>query len=111
MPPLTLPPGPAPTYTVWLSNLQAIITLGNVILLLCLLFIYAKNYKQIKSKFALGLIIFIIFLLVQAFTSIPFVHFLWGFRHLHALGLLQIVSAWFEFVALAILLYISLKPE
>jgi hypothetical protein len=96
---------------MWLSNIQAVITLGNVILLLCLLFIYARNYEQIKSKFSLGLIIFIIFLLVQAITSNPLVHFLWGFRHLHALGLLQIVSAWFEFVALAILLYISLKPE
>ena len=104
-------PAPAPLPHMWLSNIQAVITLGNVILLLCLLYIYARNYEQIKSKFALGLIVFIIFLLVQAITSNPLVHLLWGFRHLHALGLLQIVSAWFEFVALAILLYISLKPE
>jgi len=109
MPPLA--PAPAPLPTMWLSNLQAIITLGNVILLLCLLFIYARNYEQIKSKFSLGLIIFILFLLVQAFTSNPLVHFLWGFQRLHALGLLRILSAWFEFAALAILLYISLKPD
>ena len=94
---------------IWLSNLQAIITLGNVILLLCLLFIYAKSYNQIKSKFALGLIAFVILLLVQAFTSIPFVHLLWGFHSIHALGLLTILSDWFEFVALLILLYISRK--
>jgi len=96
---------------LWFLDLQGLIMIGNIILLVCLLVIYAKNYGQIKSKFALGLIIFIIFLLVQAFTSVPFVHYLWGFRHLYAFGLLQIVSAWFEFVALAILLYISLKPE
>jgi hypothetical protein len=57
------------------------------------------------------LIAFVILLIVQAFTSNPFVAFLWGFRHLDALGLLWIVSEWFEFAALAILLYISLKPE
>jgi type IV secretory pathway VirB2 component (pilin) len=102
---------PVPPPNMWLSNLQAMITLGNVILLLCLLFIYAKSYGQIKSKFALGLIAFVILLIVQAFTSIPFVHLLWGFRSIHALGLLTIVSDWFEFVALLILLYISLKPE
>ena len=104
-------PGPQPLPHLWLINLQALITLGNIILLLCLLFIYAKNYEQIKSKFALGLIAFVILLIVQAFTSNPFVAFLWGFRHLDALGLLRIVSEWFEFVALAVLLYISLKPE
>jgi hypothetical protein len=94
---------------MWLVNVQAMITLGNVILLLCLLFIYAKSYGQIKSKFALGLIAFVILLLVQAFTSIPFVHLLWGFRRIHALGLLTIVSDVFEFVALLILLYLSRK--
>ena len=102
-------PGPQPLPHLWLINLQALITLGNIILLLCLLFIYAKNYEQIKSKFALGLIAFVILLIVQAFTSNPFVAVLWGFRHLDALGLLRIVSEWFEFVALAILLYISIK--
>ena len=107
MPPIGMPMMP----NMWLINLQALITLGNVILLLCLLVIYAKNYGQIKSKFALGLIAFVILLLVQAFTSIPFVSVLWGFRRIHALGLLTILSVWFEFVALAILLYISLKPD
>jgi len=104
-------PVPQPMPDMWLSNLQAIITLGNVILLLCLLAIYAKNYEQIKSKFALGLIAFIILLLVQMFTSNPFVHVMWGFRHINALGLFMILPDLFELVALLILLYISLKPE
>jgi hypothetical protein len=104
-------PGPQPLPHMWLTNLQALITLGNVILLLFLLVIYAKNYEQIKSKFALGLIAFVILLLVQAFTSNPFVHVMWGFRHINALGLFMILPNLFEFVALGILLYISLKPE
>jgi len=92
-------------------DFHALITLGNVILLLCLLALYIKNYEQIKSKFALGLIGFVILLLVQAVTSHPFIHLVWGFHRLNALGLLKIVSQWFEFAALAILLYISLKPD
>ena len=106
MPPVVMPPPYA-----WVPDPQGWITLGNVILLLCLLVLYIKNYEQIKSKFALGLIAFVILLLVQAVTSHPFVHLLWGFRRLEALGLLNVVSTWFEFAALAILLYISLKPE
>ena len=106
MPPIAMPPP-----DTWLTNLHALITLGNIILLVCLLFIYAKNYEQIKSKFALGLIAFVILLLIQAFMSNPFVRLLWGFQRLYALGLLRILSEWFEFAALAILLYISLKPE
>ncbi|HUV79415.1 MAG TPA: hypothetical protein VMW40_01090 [Candidatus Bathyarchaeia archaeon] len=102
-------PVPLPQPDMWLVNLKAVTTLGNVILLLCLLVIYAKNYEQIKSKFALGLIAFIILLLVQTFTSNPFVHVMWGFRHINALGLFTIVPDLFEFVALSILLYISLK--
>lgn len=100
---------PVPLPNMWLINVQAIITLGNVILLLCLLFIYAKSYEQIKSKFALGLIAFIVLLIVQAFTSNPFVHYMWGFRRMHALGLFVILPDLFEFVALLILLYISRK--
>ncbi|RZN34100.1 MAG: hypothetical protein EFT35_09790 [Methanophagales archaeon ANME-1-THS] len=106
-----MPPAPMPPPDIWLTNPHALITLGNIILLFCLLVLYVKNYEQIKSKFALGLIAFVILLLVQAFTSHPIAHFLWGFRSIYALGLLTLVSAWFEFVALAILLYISLRPE
>jgi hypothetical protein len=102
---------PAPLPNMLLINLKVVATLGNIILLLCLLAIYAKNYEQIKSKFALGLIAFIILLLVQALTSNPFVHAIWGFRRIHALGLFMIVPDLFEFIALVILLYISLKPE
>jgi hypothetical protein len=106
MPPIAMPPP-----DIWLTDPHALITLGNIILLLCLLVLYVKNYEQIKSKFALGLIAFVILLLVQAFTSHPFARLLWGFSYIYALGLLTILSVWFEFAALAILLYISLKPE
>ena len=90
-------------------NIKALITFGNLILLLCLLFIYAKNYGQIKSQFAMGLIAFIVLLIMQALTSNPFVPAMWGFRRMPILGLFAIVPDVFEFVALSVLLYISLK--
>jgi len=90
-------------------NIKALITFGNLILLLCLLFIYAKNYGQIKSQFAMGLIAFIVLLIMQALTSNPFVPAMWGFSRMPILGLFAIVPDVFEFVALSVLLYISLK--
>ena len=90
-----------------LLNIKAIITLGNLIFLFYLLFIYQKNYKEIKSRFSLGLIVFIILLIVQAFTSNPFVYHLWGFHHIEAFGLSIVMPDLFEFVALLILIYIS----
>ena len=92
-----------------LVNIKALITLGNLILLLCLLFIYAKNYGQIKSQFAMGLIAFIVLLIMQALTSNPFFHYTCGYRRMYTLGLFGILPDLFEFVALSVLLYISLK--
>jgi hypothetical protein len=92
-----------------LVNIKALITLGNLILLFCLLFIYAKNYGQIKSQFAMGLIAFIVLLIMQALTSNPFVPGMWGFRRMPIIGFFAIVPDVFEFVALSVLLYISLK--
>ena len=90
-------------------NIKALITFGNLILLLCLLFIYAKNYGQIKSQFAMGLIAFIVLLIMQALTSNPFFHYTCGYRRMYTLGLFGILPDLFEFVALSVLLYISLK--
>ena len=92
-----------------LVNIKALITFGNLILLFCLLFIYAKNYGQIKSQFAMGLIAFIVLLIMQALTSNPFFHYTCGYRRMYTLGLFGILPDLFEFVALSILLYISLK--
>ena len=92
-----------------LINIKVIITLGNRILLFCLLFIYAKSYEQIKSKFALGLIIFIVLLIMHAITSNPLLHYTYGYRRMIALGWFTILPDLFEFVALWVLLYISMK--
>jgi len=60
-------------------------------------------------QFAMGLIAFIVLLIMQALTSNPFVPAMWGIRRMPILGLFAIVPDVFEFVALSVLLYISLK--
>ncbi len=39
-----------------LFNIKAVITFGNLVLLLCLLFIYAKNYEQIPVVTSFGVV-------------------------------------------------------
>jgi len=92
-----------------LVNIKVMITLGNLILLLCLLFIYARSYEQIKSKFAMGLIAFIVLLIMQTVTSNPIFHYTCGWRRMYALCWFWKLKDLFEFVALLILLYISRK--
>ena len=44
----------------------------SIILLLPLLFIYVKNYKTIKSKFCVGLIVFGLLFLIKDISSLYF---------------------------------------
>lgn len=46
-------------------ELAIIIEIVNVVLLLFLLSIYVQNYRQMKTVFGLGLIVFALFLLAQ----------------------------------------------
>jgi hypothetical protein len=88
--------------------LKSILAVGNIILLLVLLFIYVRNYRRIKSKFTLGLIIFALLLLTQAFFSHPLVPAIRG-HHWPEMGVFTVLPDLFEFVALIALLYISTK--
>jgi len=90
------------------SNIQLVVTLGNVVLLLGLLYIYLQNYRKLKSRFSLGLMMFAVVLLLQALTSTPVIHSV--IRYLgHGTEILAVLADLFEFVALAVLLYISYK--
>ncbi len=90
------------------SNIQLVITLGNVVLLLGLLYIYLQNYRKLKSRFSLGLMMFAVVLLLQALTSTPIIHSTMSYFG-HGTEILPVLADLFEFVALAVLLYISYK--
>ncbi len=86
--------------------LDIAISLGNIILLILLLYIYLDNYKRIKSVFTLGLIIFAVLLLLQNILFSGFLLFGPVFR-IAELGLPLFILNITEFLALFILLIIT----
>lgn len=85
--------------------IAAFIGIANVCLLSVLCYIYWQNYREIKSKFTIGLLFFVSFLLVQSLflTGSIFLH--GGFRH--GAGLLLVVNNLILLIALSILLKIT----
>ncbi|RZB28706.1 MAG: hypothetical protein AEth_01966 [Candidatus Argoarchaeum ethanivorans] len=92
---------------VLIMNIKTIITTANVVLLVLLLAIYIRSYAQIKSKFTLGLMIFVFILLLQAVTSTPCMHAAACGRRMCVLGPLDVIPDILEFMALLVLLYLS----
>jgi len=98
------PPGDIELY----YTLNTVISSVNVTLLIFLLITYISIYMKIKSQFTIGLIIFSMVLLFYALASNPLVHWAFGF---HALGLgpFAMLPNLFTCVALAVLLYLTVK--
>lgn len=79
--------------------------LGSI-LLLALLFVYYRNYKSMKAKFTLGLLVFALLLLVQNLVGMYYRFSMMGFYNPEAAGGVALIRG-IEVVALAVLLYIS----
>jgi hypothetical protein len=54
------------------SYLSIIVGIANICLLIALIYIYMKNYRQLKSKFTMGLLVFASLLLLQNVVSTGF---------------------------------------
>jgi hypothetical protein len=52
--------------------IAVIVGIANICLILALIYIYFKNYKQLKTKFTLGLFVFASLLLLQNIVSTLF---------------------------------------
>ncbi len=87
---------------------NTIISTINIALLVILALIYVNIYVKTRSPFTIGLIIFALVFLVQNVTSSPFIAAPFGFRA-YGLGPFEFLPGLFEFVALTILLYLSIK--
>ncbi len=101
-------PFPHPYIFQPLLYLDTLVSLGNIVLLLLLLYVYWGNYRKIKSNFTLGLIMFAGLLLLQNILFSSFLLFHQAFR-VADLGLPLFILNITEFLALAILLYITWK--
>jgi len=91
-----------------LLYLDTLVSLGNILFLALLLYVYWGNYKKIKSSFTLGLIMFAGLLLLQNILFSSFLLFHQAFR-VAEIGLPLFVLNITEFFALAILLIITWK--
>jgi len=87
---------------------NTIISTINIALLAILSLIYVNIYIKTRSQFTIGLIIFALVFLVQNVASSPFIATAFGFRA-YGLGPFVFLPGMFEFVALSVLLYLSVK--
>jgi hypothetical protein len=85
-----------------------IISSINIALLVILILIYANIYLKTRSQFTIGLIIFAAVFLVKDVTASPLIIGLYGFRA-YGLGPFEFLPGLLEFVALTVLLYLSIK--
>lgn len=87
-------------------KIKTILASVNSLLLLSLFVTYFKVYRETKSNFSLGLLLFSIALLLYSFSSNPIIHWFGGFRG-SGLGPFTILTDLFTCIASAILLYLS----
>ena len=85
---------------------DALVSLGNIVLLIALLYVYAGSYRKVKSRFALGLIMFASLLLLQNILFSSFLLFHQAFR-VAEIGFPLLLLNITEFFALVILLKIT----
>jgi uncharacterized membrane protein len=103
------PPGgyiPGDFQYFYIAN--TILSTINIALLAILVIIYVNIYVKTRSPFTVGLIIFALVFLVQNVTSSPFITSPFGFRA-YGLGPFAFLPGLFEFFALTILLYLSIR--
>jgi len=87
---------------------QTVLSTVNVALLAFLLTTYIDIYRKTRSQFTFGLIIFSLIFLLRALTANPLFMWVFGFRAF-GLGPFALLPDLFEFVALSVLLYLSVK--
>jgi hypothetical protein len=87
---------------------QTVLSTVNVALLAFLLTTYIDIYRKTRSQFTFGLIIFSLVFLLRTLTANPLFMWVFGFQAF-GLGPFALLPDLFEFVALSVLLYLSVK--
>ena len=85
-----------------------IISTINIALLVMVLLTYVNIYNKTRSPFTIGLIVFALAFLLKDIASHPFVTGLFSFRA-YGLGPFAFLPGLFEFAALSVLLYLSIR--
>lgn len=87
---------------------KTVVSTVNVALMIILLLTYVEIYWKTRSEFTVGLIIFSIILLFYTLASNPIMQWVFGFRAF-GLGPFAMLPDIFAFLALSILLYLSVR--
>jgi hypothetical protein len=93
--------------------LAVIVGIANICLLVALIYVYLKSYRQLKSKFTMGLLVFASLLLLQNLVSVIFLTLsmiLGPGNHSFELGRQEFPLSSInviQLIALSILLYIT----
>jgi hypothetical protein len=85
-----------------------IISTINIALLVMVLLTYVNIYNKTRSPFTIGLIVFALAFLLKDVASHPFVTGLFRFNA-YGLGPFAFLPGLFEFAALSVLLYLSIR--
>jgi hypothetical protein len=104
----TLPRPIAPGDIELYYTAKTVVSTLNVTLLILLLVTYIQMYNRIKSEFTLWLAIISTALLLNALTSNPFIHWIFGFRAF-GLGPFAMLPDIFTLIVLTILLYLTMR--
>jgi hypothetical protein len=97
--------GPAPLGLVEAFTLFSAVDLA---LLIALVVVYLRTYRDTRAQFALGLVAFLFVLLFEAIANSPFVFAVFGFGP-GPLGPFLAIGAALEMAALALFLVLSLE--
>jgi hypothetical protein len=89
-------------------TVETVISTINVTLLIFLSITYVGIYRKTRSEFTIGLIIISMAFLLNALASNPLVRGVFGYRPF-GLGPFAMLPDLFTIVALAVLLYLSIK--
>jgi len=102
------PPRIIPGDIEFFYTAKTVVSTINVTLLVFLLLTYIDIYRKTRSEFTIGLAIFSAVFLLNALASNPLVVGVFGFQPF-GLGPFALLPDLFTSVALAILLYLSIK--
>ena len=89
-------------------KVKTILSSVNATLLVILLAAYSDMYVKLKSEFTFGLIVFSLILLLYALSSNPLFQWLFGYQAF-GLGPFAMLPDMFTSLALAVLLYLTMK--
>jgi len=97
-----------PESSQYLGHVAGVLSVVVLALLGALIVVYLRTYRDTRSAFSFGLVVFLVALTAQAAASSPFIIEAFG-EGWSGLGAFYLVATAFEAIALAVFLYLSLE--